>query len=247
MKTIDIKAYIKGVGIAASDASKILAKASTRAKNNALSNIALALEANRANLISANAADMHNAQINGLDTAMLDRLALNESRINAMIEGLNQVAALPEPVGHITDLESRPSGLELGKMRVPIGVIGIIYESRPNVTIDAASLCLKSGNAAILRGGSEAILSNQAIASCIDQGLLEAGLPSTAVQVITTTDREAVGELITMTEHIDVIIPRGGKGLIKRLIADARVPSIKHLDGNCHVYIDERCRSRQSD
>ena len=238
MKTIDIKAYIKGVGIAASDASKILAKASTSAKNNALSNIALALEANRANLISANAADMHNAQINGLDTAMLDRLALNESRINAMIEGLNQVAALPEPVGHITDLESRPSGLELGKMRVPIGVIGIIYESRPNVTIDAASLCLKSGNAAILRGGSEAILSNQAIASCIDQGLLEAGLPSTAVQVITTTDREAVGELITMTEHIDVIIPRGGKGLIKRLIADARVPTIKHLDGNCHVYID---------
>jgi glutamate-5-semialdehyde dehydrogenase len=155
-----------------------------------------------------------------------------------MIEGLNQVAGLPEPVGQITDLQSRPSGIELGKMRVPIGVIGIIYESRPNVTIDAASLCLKSGNATILRGGSEAILSNQAIAACIDQGLLKAGLPSTAVQVIQTTDRDAVGELITMTEHVDVIIPRGGKGLIKRLIADARVPTIKHLDGNCHVYID---------
>ena len=229
---------MKGIGIAASDASKILAKASTSTKNNALSNIALALEANRVNLIAANAKDMYNAQINGLDAAMLDRLALNESRINAMIEGLNQVAALPEPVGHITDLESRPSGIELGKMRVPIGVIGIIYESRPNVTVDAASLCLKSGNATILRGGSEAILSNQAIAFCIDQGLLKAGLPSTAVQVIATTDREAVGELITMTEHVDVIIPRGGKGLIKRLIANARVPTIKHLDGNCHVYID---------
>jgi glutamate-5-semialdehyde dehydrogenase len=155
-----------------------------------------------------------------------------------MIEGLNQVAALPDPIGHVTDLQSRPSGIELGKMRVPLGVIGIIYESRPNVTIDAASLCLKSGNATILRGGSEAILSNQALASCINQGLLSAGLPSTAVQVIQTTDRDAVGELITMTDHVDVIIPRGGKGLIKRLIADARVPTIKHLDGNCHVYID---------
>jgi len=229
---------MKNIGVNASEASRILAKASTTTKNNALTNIALALEENRANLLAANSQDMKNAQINGLDAAMLDRLALNELRINAMIEGLNQVAALPEPIGHITDLQSRPSGIKIGKMRVPLGVIGIIYESRPNVTIDAASLCLKSGNATILRGGSEAILSNQAIASCIDQGLLKAGLPSTAVQVIGTIDRQAVGELITMTDHIDVIIPRGGKGLIKRLIADARVPTIKHLDGNCHVYID---------
>ena len=229
---------MKSIGANASHASRILAKASTTTKNDALTKIAFALEENRANLLLANSQDMNNARTHGLDAAMLDRLALSESRINAMIEGLNQVAALPDPIGHVTDLQSRPSGIELGKMRVPLGVIGIIYESRPNVTIDAASLCLKSGNATILRGGSEAILSNQALASCINQGLLSAGLPSTAVQVIQTTDRDAVGELITMTDHVDVIIPRGGKGLIKRLIADARVPTIKHLDGNCHVYID---------
>ncbi len=229
---------MKSIGANASHASRILAKASTTTKNDALTKIAFALEENRANLLIANSQDMNNARTDGLDAAMLDRLALSESRINAMIEGLNQVAALPDPIGHVTDLQSRPSGIELGKMRVPLGVIGIIYESRPNVTIDAASLCLKSGNATILRGGSEAILSNQALASCINQGLLSAGLPSTAVQVIQTTDRDAVGELITMTDHVDVIIPRGGKGLIKRLIADARVPTIKHLDGNCHVYID---------
>ena len=229
---------MKSIGANASHASRILAKASTTTKNDALTKIAFALEENRANLLIANSQDMNNARTHGLDAAMLDRLALSESRINAMIEGLNQVAALPDPIGHVTDLQSRPSGIELGKMRVPLGVIGIIYESRPNVTIDAASLCLKSGNATILRGGSEAILSNQALASCINQGLLSAGLPSTAVQVIQTTDRDAVGELITMNDHVDVIIPRGGKGLIKRLIADARVPTIKHLDGNCHVYID---------
>tara|TARA_B110000902_G_scaffold3519_1_gene4009 strand:+ start:159 stop:1397 length:1239 start_codon:yes stop_codon:yes gene_type:complete len=229
---------MESIGANASHASRILAKASTTTKNDALTKIAFALEENRANLLIANSQDMNNARTHGLDAAMLDRLALSESRINAMIEGLNQVAALPDPIGHVTDLQSRPSGIELGKMRVPLGVIGIIYESRPNVTIDAASLCLKSGNATILRGGSEAILSNQALASCINQGLLSAGLPSTAVQVIQTTDRDAVGELITMTDHVDVIIPRGGKGLIKRLIADARVPTIKHLDGNCHVYID---------
>ena len=238
MKTTDIKAYMKSIGANASHASRILARASTTTKNDALTKIAFALEENKANLLIANSQDMNNARTHGLDAAMLDRLALSESRINAMIEGLNQVAALPDPIGHVTDLQSRPSGIELGKMRVPLGVIGIIYESRPNVTIDAASLCLKSGNATILRGGSEAILSNQALASCINQGLLSAGLPSTAVQVIQTTDRDAVGELITMTDHVDVIIPRGGKGLIKRLIADARVPTIKHLDGNCHVYID---------
>ena len=229
---------MKSIGANASHASRILAKASTTTKNDALTKIAFALEENRANLLIANSQDMNNARTHGLDAAMLDRLALSESRINAMIEGLNQVAALPDPIGHVTDLQSRPSGIELGKMRVPLGVIGIIYESRPNVTIDAASLCLKSGNATILRGGSEAILTNQALASCINQGLLSAGLPSTAVQVIQTTDRDAVGELITMTDHVDIIIPRGGKGLIKRLIADARVPTIKHLDGNCHVYID---------
>ena len=229
---------MKSIGANASHASRILAKASTTTKNDALTKIAFALEENRANLLLANSQDMNNARTHGLDAAMLDRLALSESRINAMIEGLNHVAALPDPIGHVTDLQSRPSGIELGKMRVPLGVIGIIYESRPNVTIDAASLCLKSGNATILRGGSEAILSNQALASCINQGLLSAGLPSTAVQVIQTTDRDAVGELITMTDHVDVIIPRGGKGLIKRLTADARVPTIKHLDGNCHVYID---------
>ena len=229
---------MKSIGANASHASRILAKASTTTKNDALTKIAFALEENRANLLIANSQDMNNARTHGLDAAMLDRLALSESRINAMIEGLNQVAALPDPIGHVTDLQSRPSGIELGKMRVPLGVIGIIYESRPNVTIDAASLCLKSGNATILRGGSEAILSNQALASCINQGLLSAGLPSTAVQVIQTTDRDAVGELIIMNDHVDVIIPRGGKGLIKRLIADARVPTIKHLDGNCHVYID---------
>jgi len=238
LKTTDIKAYMKSIGANASHASRILAKASTTTKNDALTKIAFALEENRANLLIANSQDMNNARTHGLDAAMLDRLALSESRINAMIEGLNQVAALPDPIGHVTDLQSRPSGIELGKMRVPLGVIGIIYESRPNVTIDAASLCLKSGNATILRGGSEAILSNQALASCINQGLLSAGLPSTAVQVIQTTDRDAVGELITMNDHVDVIIPRGGKGLIKRLTADARVPTIKHLDGNCHVYID---------
>tara|TARA_B110000238_G_scaffold63529_1_gene69818 strand:+ start:109 stop:1374 length:1266 start_codon:yes stop_codon:yes gene_type:complete len=238
LKTTDIKAYMESIGANASHASRILARASTTTKNDALTKIAFALEENRANLLIANSQDMNNARTHGLDAAMLDRLALSESRINAMIEGLNQVAALPDPIGHVTDLQSRPSGIELGKMRVPLGVIGIIYESRPNVTIDAASLCLKSGNATILRGGSEAILSNQALASCINQGLLSAGLPSTAVQVIQTTDRDAVGELITMTDHVDVIIPRGGKGLIKRLIADARVPTIKHLDGNCHVYID---------
>jgi glutamate-5-semialdehyde dehydrogenase len=238
LKTTDIKAYMKSIGANASHASRILAKASTTTKNDALTKIAFALEENRANLLIANSQDMNNARTHGLDAAMLDRLALSESRINAMIEGLNQVAALPDPIGHVTDLQSRPSGIELGKMRVPLGVIGIIYESRPNVTIDAASLCLKSGNATILRGGSEAILSNQALASCINQGLLSAGLPSTAVQVIQTTDRDAVGELIIMNDHVDVIIPRGGKGLIKRLTADARVPTIKHLDGNCHVYID---------
>ena len=236
---MDIKAYMQSVGIAARQASRDLARANSDSKNNALISIAKQLDANRSAVLAANKVDMDNGRNNGLNDALLDRLELNDGRVDAMIEGLHQVAELPDPVGELTDLGTRPSGIKLAKMRVPLGVIGIIYESRPNVTIDAASLCLKSGNATILRGGSEAIESNQAIANCIKQGLTDAGLPDTAVQVINTTDRAAVGELITMIDYVDVIVPRGGKGLIERISADARVPVIKHLDGNCHVYIDD--------
>ena len=237
---MDIKAYMQDLGIAARESSRVLARAGTALKNNALRAIASRLDDNRHNLLAANAVDMESGRANGLDAALLDRLELNDERIDSMIEGLKQVATLQDPIGEITDMGFRPSGIQLGKMRVPLGVIGIIYESRPNVTIDAASLCLKSGNATILRGGSEAILSNQAIAACIAHGLADAGLPETAVQVVNTTDRDAVGELITMSNHVDVIVPRGGKSLIERISADARVPVIKHLDGNCHVYIDDR-------
>jgi glutamate-5-semialdehyde dehydrogenase len=237
---MDIKAYMQDLGIAARESSRVLARAGTALKNNALLAIASRLNDSRHNLLAANAVDMENSLANGLDAALLDRLELNDERIDGMIEGLKQVAALQDPIGEITDMGFRPSGIQLGKMRVPLGVIGIIYESRPNVTIDAASLCLKSGNATILRGGSEAILSNQAIAACIAHGLADAGLPETAVQVVNTTDRDAVGELITMSNHVDVIVPRGGKSLIERIGADARVPVIKHLDGNCHVYIDDQ-------
>jgi glutamate-5-semialdehyde dehydrogenase len=216
-----------------------MARATTGIKNQALLNIAAHIEASREILKLANAADMDRGEKNGLDAALLDRLELTDGRIDNMLEGLKQVAGLADPVGGITDLNYRPSGIQVGKMRVPLGVIGIIYESRPNVTIEAASLCLKSGNATILRGGSEAIQSNQALAICIAQGLKEAGLPTEAVQVIETTDRAAVGEMITMPEYIDVIVPRGGKGLIERISRDAKVPVIKHLDGICHVYIDE--------
>jgi glutamate-5-semialdehyde dehydrogenase len=238
--TMNIKAYMQTLGSQAREASRIIAAADTGLKNQALLAIAEALNHDREKLLAANAVDMQNGSANGLDAALLDRLELNPERIDAMIEGLHQVATLPDPIGEVTDLQDRPSGIKLGKMRVPLGVVGIIYESRPNVTIDAASLCLKSGNATILRGGSEAIQSNQAIAACITQGLIEVGLPEAVVQVINTTDRAAVGELITMTEFVDVIVPRGGKSLIKRISADARVPVIKHLDGNCHVYIDDR-------
>ena len=237
---MDIKAYMQDLGIAARESSRVLARAGTALKNNALRAIASRLDDNRHNLLAANAVDMESGRANDLDAALLDRLELNDERIDSMIEGLKQVAALQDPIGEITDMGFRPSGIQLGKMRVPLGAIGIIYESRPNVTIDAASLCLKSGNATILRGGSEAILSNQAIAACIAHGLADAGLPETAVQVVNTTDRDAVGELITMSNHVDVIVPRGGKSLIERISADARVPVIKHLDGNCHVYIDDR-------
>lgn len=236
---MNIKTYMQSLGTAAREASRELARANSDVKNNALIAIAKQLDANRDAVLAANKLDMDNGRSNGLNDALLDRLELNNDRINAMIEGLHQVAELPDPVGELTDLGTRPSGIKLAKMRVPLGVIGIIYESRPNVTIDAASLCLKSGNATILRGGSEAIESNQAIANCISLGLSDAGLPNTAVQVINTTDRAAVGELITMTDYVDVIVPRGGKGLIERISADARVPVIKHLDGNCHVYIDD--------
>ena len=230
--------YMTRLGRAARAASRVLARASTAQKNRALQAAANALDAARATLAAANELDLAAGRANGLEPALLDRLALTPARIDGMIEGLRQVAALPDPVGAIRDMSYRPSGIQVGKMRVPLGVIGIIYESRPNVTIDAASLCLKSGNATILRGGSEAIHSNRAIAACIQQGLAEAGLPAAAVQVVETTDRAAVGALISMPEFVDVIVPRGGKGLIERISKDARVPVIKHLDGICHVYVD---------
>ncbi len=235
----DIKQYMSRVGQEARSASRAMAMADTNAKNHALENIANAILLNSAKLIAENAKDVAAAKSNGLDAASIDRLTLTEKTINGMAEGLRQIAALPDPIGEISDMKFRPSGIQIGKMRVPLGVIGIIYESRPNVTADAAGLCLKSGNACILRGGSEAIHSNQAIAACVHQGLREAGLPETAVQVVNTTDRAAVGELITMKEYVDVIVPRGGKSLIERISNEAKVPVIKHLDGICHVYIDE--------
>jgi glutamate-5-semialdehyde dehydrogenase len=236
---MEIQQYMQTLGQQARQASRAMARATTGIKNQALLNIAAQIEASREVLKQANAKDMARGEENGLDAALLDRLELTDGRIDTMLEGLRQVAGLADPVGGITDLNYRPSGIQVGKMRVPLGVIGIIYESRPNVTIEAASLCLKSGNATILRGGSEAIESNQALAACIAKGLKQAGLPIQAVQVIETTDRAAVGEMITMPEYIDVIVPRGGKGLIERISRDAKVPVIKHLDGICHVYIDE--------
>ncbi|MEP9320808.1 glutamate-5-semialdehyde dehydrogenase [Pseudomonas sp. LABIM340] len=230
--------YMSRLGRAAREASRVVARATTAQKNQALLAAADALDAARAQLTEANEQDLANGRANGLEPAMLDRLSLTPARIDDMIEGLRQVASLPDPIGEIRDMRYVPSGIQLGKMRVPLGVVGIIYESRPNVTIDAASLCLKSGNATILRGGSEAIHSNQAIAACIQTGLAAAGLPASAVQVVETTDRAAVGALITMPEYVDVIVPRGGKGLIERISRDAKVPVIKHLDGICHVYID---------
>ena len=236
---MDVIQYMQTLGQNARQASRAMARAATLQKNQALLAIAVAIAESRAQIMTANQQDMQRGRENGLDAALLDRLELTPSRIDAMIEGLEQVAALADPVGEITDLKYRPSGIQVGKMRVPLGVIGIIYESRPNVTIEAASLCLKSGNAAILRGGSEAIEANRVLANCIRSGLESAGLPATAVQVVETTDRAAVGALITMPEYVDVIVPRGGKGLIERISSDARVPVIKHLDGICHVYIDE--------
>jgi len=235
-----IEQYFEQIGQQARAASRHMARATRGDKDRALAAIATAMKQQRDSILAANAKDMAAGKASGLDAALLDRLELTVGRFDDMIEGLEQVAALADPVGEISNLKYRPSGIQIGHMRVPLGVIGIIYESRPNVTIDAAALCLKSGNAAILRGGSEAIHSNRAIAACISEGLIAAGLPGTAVQVIDTTDRAAVGELISRPEYVDVIVPRGGKGLIERISRDARVPVIKHLDGNCHVYIDDQ-------
>jgi len=239
----DIPAYMQTLGRAARAASRVVAEAESGRKNTALMAIADVIIGQRGALVEANRRDIEAGRARGLDDAMLDRLTLNDARIEAMAEGCRQVAGLPDPVGEITGLAYRPSGIQVGRMRVPLGVIGIIYESRPNVTIDAAALCLKSGNATILRGGSEALHSNQALAEIIQAGLVASGLPRTAVQIVATTDRAAVGELLQMSEYVDVIVPRGGKGLIERVSRESRVPVIKHLDGVCHVYIDAQADS----
>ena len=236
---MDVNQYMVELGQAARAASRQVAASATAVRNGALLAARDALDGARAKLAEANAADMARGADNGLAAPLLDRLELTPARIDAMLEGLGQVAALPDPVGAISDLNTMPSGIQVGRMRVPLGVIGIIYESRPNVTVEAASLCLKSGNATILRGGSEALASNCAIAECLAQGLRQAGLPEAALQVVATADRAAVGQLITMPEYVDVIVPRGGKGLIERISAESRVPVIKHLDGVCHVYVDD--------
>ena len=238
--TLAIGQYMTQVGQRARAASRIVGRADTRAKDTALLAIAAALEAAEDALIAANRLDMDAGRAAGLEPALLDRLELTAKGVKAMAQGLREVAAQTDPIGEITDLKYRPSGIQVGRMRVPLGVIGIIYESRPNVTADAAALCLKAGNAAILRGGSEALQSNQAIATCIQQGLAAAGLPADAVQVIETTERPAVRELVRLAEYVDVLVPRGGKGIIERISREARVPVIKHLDGVCHVYIDDR-------
>ncbi|MEK6592844.1 MAG: glutamate-5-semialdehyde dehydrogenase [Pseudomonadota bacterium] len=236
---MDVQTYMTGVGRQARAASRLIAKADTRTKNLALTEMARAIERAGEKLLAANARDVEAAKRKKLDSAAIDRLTLTAKTLASMADGLVQIAKLPDPVGEISGLKYLPSGIQVGQMRVPIGVIGIIYESRPNVTADAAALCLKSGNAAILRGGSEAIHSNQAIAACVHEGLKAAGLPESAVQVIEITDRAAVGELITMQDYVDVIVPRGGKGLIERLMRESRIPMIKHLHGVCHVYIDD--------
>ena len=241
-----IHAYMQDAGQRARAASRAMARASTRAKDTALSAIAAAIRRNKTALQTENAKDLAAGRAKGLDAAMLDRLTLSGKAVETMAQGLEQIAALTDPVGEISDLKFRPSGIQVGRMRVPLGVIGIIYESRPNVTADAAGLCLKSGNACILRGGSEAIHSNQAIAACVRAGLNTAGLPEAAVIVIETPDRAAVGELITMTEYVDIIVPRGGKGLIERLMRESKIPMIKHLDGICHVYIDEHADAEKA-
>ncbi len=237
---MDIQSYMHSVGREARKASRAMAKADSAAKDKALLAMAAAIERDPERLLNANLLDVEGARAKGLAPAMVDRLTLTSKNVAAMAEGLRQIAQLRDPVGEITDLSYRPTGIQVGRMRVPLGVVAIIYEARPNVTADAAGLCLKAGNAAILRGGSEAIHSNQAIAVCVHEGLRIAGLPESAVQVIETTDRAAVGELITMKDYVDIIVPRGGKGLIERISAESRIPVLKHLDGVCHVYIDDR-------
>jgi glutamate-5-semialdehyde dehydrogenase len=241
----DVAAYMRRVGGAARAAARVLARSDTRAKNSALERMAGALRRDALQLLAANAHDVEGARA-AHDAAFVDRLALREDGVEAMARGLEEIAALPDPVGEISDLRHRPSGIQVGMMRVPLGVIGIIYESRPNVTADAAGLCLKSGNATILRGGSEAIHSNRAIARCIHEGLRDAGLPEEAVQLVDTTDRAAVGYLIADEAHVDVVVPRGGKSLIERIAREARVPVLKHLDGVCHVYVDASASIEQA-
>jgi glutamate-5-semialdehyde dehydrogenase len=236
----DIPQYVREVGRRARAAGRVMARADTATKDRALHAIAAALRAAQTEILQANAEDAAAARQSGADEAFVDRLTLSRQSVEDMAQGAEQVAALPDPVGRISGWNVRPSGIRVGRMRVPLGVIGIIYESRPNVTVDAAVLCLKSGNAAILRGGSEAIASNQAIARCVHRGLAEAGLPQDAVQVIETADRAAVTELLRMDEYVDIIVPRGGKSLIQKIMAESRIPMIKHLDGVCHVYIDDR-------
>ncbi|MGP1678912.1 MAG: glutamate-5-semialdehyde dehydrogenase [Burkholderiales bacterium] len=235
----DIKLYMRQVGEQARAAARVLARTDSAAKDRALAAAAAAIRRDAALLLAANAEDVAEARAAGLEPALLDRLQLTPAGVEDMAEGLEQIARLPDPIGAITELRERPSGIRVGRMRVPLGVIGVIYESRPNVTADAAALCLKSGNAAILRGGSEALRCNRAIAACMHEGLAAAGLPLTAIQVIATTDRAAVGELLTMNQYVDIIVPRGGKGLIERVMKESRIPMIKHLDGVCHVYIDD--------
>jgi len=237
---MDVKAYMQDLGRRARAASHAVAKADTDTKNRALHAMAAAIRRRHAEILAANAADLAQARAAGLEPALVDRLALSSGSVETMAEGLEQVAALPDPVGAVSELVERPTGIKVGRMRVPLGVIGIVYESRPNVTADAAALCVKSGNACILRGGSEAIRANLAIAECVHEGLRAAGLPADAVLVVNTPDRAAVGELLRMHEYVDIIVPRGGKSLVERVIAESRIPMIKHLDGVCHVYIDER-------
>lgn len=241
---MDIESYMNAVGRRAREVSRLVARADSRTKNRALLNIAAAIRKNSTTILAANQRDLDRSS--GLEPAMIDRLALSEKSVGLMAEGVEQIASLPDPVGEIGEMKYRPSGIQVGRMRVPLGVVGIIYESRPNVTADAAALCLKAGNACILRGGSEAIESNRAIAALIHEGLSAAGLPAHAVQVIDTTDRAAVGRLAVMREYVDVIVPRGGKGLISRLLAESRVPMIQHLEGNCHVYLDESADAQKA-
>jgi glutamate-5-semialdehyde dehydrogenase len=243
---MDVKAYMQDLGRRARAAARVIAKADTEAKNRALVAMAASVRRGRAQILAANREDVAGARAAGLEPALVDRLTLSDESVETMAEGLEQVAALPDPIGAITELAERPTGIKVGRMRVPLGVIGIVYESRPNVTADAAALCLKSGNACILRGGSEAIRANVAIAACVHEGLRAAGLPEDAVLVVETTDRAAVGELLRMHDYVDIIVPRGGKSLVERVIAESRIPMIKHLDGVCHVYIDGTCNTMET-